>query len=279
MSRTWLITGASSGFGRGLVETLLARGDRVAATVRRADALADLQTLHGEALHVFQLDLRDSAAVRNVVAQAFQTLGRIDVLISNAGYGTLGAAEAATDEQVRAVIDTNLTGSITLIQAALPHLRRQGGGHVLQVSSEGGQIAYPGFSLYHASKWGIEGFVEAVAQEVAGFGIHFTLAEPGPARTNFGAALVRTDIPADYAGTPVEALSRALDDGSWVIVGDPERMVAAMIACTEQSPPPFRLVMGGSAYHAIRAALTTRLAALENQRDIAFSTDNPAVAG
>ncbi len=279
MSRTWLITGASSGFGRGLVETLLARGDRVAATVRRADALADLQTLHGEALHVFQLDLRDSAAVRNVVAQAFHTLGRIDVLISNAGYGTLGAAEAATDEQVRAVIDTNLIGSITLIQAALPHLRRQGGGHVVQVSSEGGQIAYPGFSLYHASKWGIEGFVEAVAQEVAGFGIHFTLAEPGPARTNFGAALVRTDIPSDYAGTPVDALGRALDDGSWVIVGDPERMVAAMIACTEQSPLPFRLVMGGSAYHAIRAALTTRLAALENQRDIAFSTDNPAAAG
>ncbi|MCE4372050.1 SDR family oxidoreductase [Xanthomonas hortorum] len=279
MSRTWLITGASSGFGRGLVETLLARGDRVAATVRRANALADLQTLHGEALHVFQLDLRDSAAVRNVVAQAFQTLGRIDVLISNAGYGTLGAAEAATDQQVRAVIDTNLVGSITLIQAALPHLRRQGGGHVVQVSSEGGQIAYPGFGLYHASKWGIEGFVEAVAQEVAGFGIHFTLAEPGPARTNFGAALVRTDIPADYAGTPVGALSRALDDGSWVIVGDPERMVAAMIACTEQSPPPFRLVMGGSAYHAIRDALTTRLAALESQRDIAFSTDNPAAAG
>ncbi|WAH64354.1 SDR family oxidoreductase [Xanthomonas hortorum] len=279
MSRTWLITGASSGFGRGLVETLLARGERVAATVRRADALADLQTLHGEALHVFQLDLRDSAAVREVVAQAFQTLGRIDVLISNAGYGTLGAAEAATDEQVRAVIDTNLIGSITLIQAALPHLRRQGGGHVVQVSSEGGQIAYPGFSLYHASKWGIEGFVEAVAQEVAGFGIHFTLAEPGPARTNFGAALVRTAIPSDYAGTPVDALSRALDDGSWVIVGDPERMVTAMIACTEQSPPPFRLVMGGSAYHAIRDALTTRLAALENQRDIAFSTDNPSAAG
>ncbi|MCE4299152.1 SDR family oxidoreductase [Xanthomonas hortorum] len=275
MSRTWLITGASSGFGRGLVETLLARGERIAATVRRADALADLQTLHGEALHVFQLDLRDSAAVREVVAQAFQTLGRIDVLISNAGYGTLGAAEAATDAQVRAVIDTNLIGSITLIQATLPHLRRQGGGHVVQVSSEGGQIAYPGFSLYHASKWGIEGFVEAVAQEVAGFGIHFTLAEPGPARTNFGAALVRTDIPSDYAGTPVDALSRALDDGSWVIIGDPERMVAAMIACTEQSPPPFRLVMGGSAYHAIRDALTTRLAALENQRDIAFSTDYP----
>ncbi|PPT24498.1 short-chain dehydrogenase/reductase, partial [Xanthomonas arboricola] len=181
--------------------------------------------------------------------------------------------------QVRDLIDTNLIGSITLIQAALPHLRRQGGGHVVQVSSEGGQIAYPGFSLYHASKWGIEGFIEAAAQEVAGFGIHFTLAEPGPARTNFGASLVRTDIPSDYRGTPVDTLSRALDDGSWVIVGDPQRMVAAMIACTEASPPPFRLVMGTAAYHAIREALTTRLAALEDQRDIALSTDSPAAAG
>ncbi|PPT23942.1 short-chain dehydrogenase/reductase, partial [Xanthomonas arboricola] len=122
MSRTWLITGASSGFGRGLVETLLARGDRVAATVRRAEALADLQAAHGDALTVLQLDLRDGAAVRETVTRAFQALGRIDVLVSNAGYGTLGAAEAATDAQVRDLIDTNLIGSITLIQAALPHL-------------------------------------------------------------------------------------------------------------------------------------------------------------
>ncbi|MEA9771081.1 SDR family oxidoreductase [Xanthomonas campestris] len=278
MSKTWLITGASSGFGRGLTQTLLARGDRVAATVRRPDALADLQAAHGNALNVLQLDVRDTAAVQAVLAQAFAALGRIDVVISNAGYGTLGAAEAATETQVRALIDTNLIGSISVIQAALPHLRRQGGGHVVQVSSEGGQIAYPGFSLYHASKWGIEGYVEAVRQEVAGFGIQFTLAEPGPARTNFGAALERTALPPDYANTPVDALLRALDDGSWVITGDPQRMVDAMIACTEQTPPPLRLVMGTAAYHAIHAALSTRLAALEAQRAIAFSTDAPATA-
>ncbi|WP_161960202.1 SDR family oxidoreductase [Xanthomonas campestris] len=276
MSKTWLITGASSGFGRGLTQTLLARGDRVAATVRRRDALADLQKAHGNALTVLQLDVRDTAAVQAVVAQAFAALGRIDVVISNAGYGTLGAAEAATDAQVRALIDTNLIGSISVIQAALPHLRRQGGGHVVQVSSEGGQIAYPGFSLYHASKWGIEGYVEAVRQEVAGFGIQFTLAEPGPARTNFGAALERTALPPDYANSPVDALLRALDDGSWVITGDPQRMVDAMIACTEQTTPPLRLVMGTAAYHAIHAALSSRLAALEAQRAIAFSTDHPA---
>lgn len=165
MSTTWLITGASSGFGRGLTQTLLARGDRVAATVRRADALADLQAAHGNALTVLQLDVRDTAAVQAVVAQAFAALGRIDVVISNAGYGTLGAAEAATDAQVRALIDTNLIGSISVIQAALPHLRRQGGGHVVQVSSEGGQIAYPGFSLYHASKWGSKAMSKRCARK------------------------------------------------------------------------------------------------------------------
>ncbi|KII98017.1 short chain dehydrogenase [Xanthomonas phaseoli pv. phaseoli] len=275
MSKTWLITGASSGFGRLLAETVLARGDRIVATVRTPQALADLQARYGDAATVLQLDVRDFAAVHAAVAQAFAALGRIDVVVSNAGYGTLGAAEAATEAQVRAIIDTNLIGSIALIQAVLPRLRQQGGGHVVQVSSEGGQIAYPGFSLYHASKWGIEGFVEAVQQEVAGFGIHFTLAEPGPARTNFGAALVRTDIPADYADTPVGALSRALDDGSWVIAGDPQRMVDAMIASTEHTPPPRRLVMGASAYHSIRQALGARLAELEAQRGIALSTDSP----
>ncbi|MEA5126070.1 SDR family oxidoreductase [Xanthomonas floridensis] len=279
MSKNWLITGASSGFGRGLVETLLARGDRVAATVRRPDALGDLQATHGSALTVLQLDVRDTAAVHAAIAQTFAALNRIDVVVSNAGYGTLGAAEAATEAQVRALIDTNLIGSISVIQAVLPYLRRQGGGHVMQVSSEGGQIAYPGFSLYHASKWGIEGFVEAVRQEVAGFGIEFTLAEPGPARTNFGTALVRTDLPVDYANTPVGALIRALDNGSWVITGDPQRMVDAMIACTEQSPPPLRLVMGTAAYHAIHDALSARLSALEAQRDIALSTDAPAAVG
>jgi NAD(P)-dependent dehydrogenase (short-subunit alcohol dehydrogenase family) len=119
-------------------------------------------------------------------------MGRIDVIVSNAGYGLFGAAEEVTDAQVDRQIATNLTGSIALIRAALPHLRRQGGGRIVQVSSEGGQIAYPGFSLYHATEWGIEGFVEAVAQEVAPFGIRFILAEPGATATSFGAALDRT---------------------------------------------------------------------------------------
>ena len=179
MTKTWLITGASSGFGRGLAERLLARGDRVVATVRRPEVLDDLKTAYIDRLHVEILDVTDTEAVRRVVDAAFAALGRIDVVVSNAGYAVFGAAEEADDTMVRHVIDTNLVGSIALIRACLPHLRRQGGGRVLQVSSEGGRITYPAFSLYHATKWGIEGFVEAVAKETAPFGIGFTLVEPG----------------------------------------------------------------------------------------------------
>jgi short chain dehydrogenase len=140
-----------------MTERLLDRGDRVAATVRRDDALADLQKKHLERLSVMKLDLTDSIGIRATVDQAFRRLGRIDVVVSNAAYGLVGAAEELTDMQIDRQIATNLTGSIQLIRAVLPHLRQQGGGRIVQVSSEGGQMAYPSFSLYHATKWGIEG--------------------------------------------------------------------------------------------------------------------------
>lgn len=198
------------------------------------------------------------------------------MLVSNAGYGVLGAAEEATDAQLRDVIDTNLIGSMAFIRAALPHLRAQGGGHIFQVSSEGGQIAYPGFSLYHASKWGIEGFVEAVAQEVAPFNIKMTLVEPGPARTNFVNAVVQTERLVAYAGTPADLVRRSALNGSWVIVGDPDKMENAILAHALMEEPPLRLVLGGSSYDAIRSALTNRVAALDAQKAVAFSTDSPA---
>lgn len=246
MPQTWLITGASSGFGRGLTEKLLARGDHVAATVRRPEALDDLAAIHGDRLWVATLDVTDMAAVRRTAGQAFAKFGRVDVVVSNAGYGVFGAAEEATDEQVRHQIDTNLVGSIALIRAVLPHLRAQGGGRILQVSSEGGQIAYPAFSLYHATKWGIEGFGEAVAQEVAPFGITLTLVEPGPAGTSFGAGMVRPDILPDYERTPAGDIRRALATGEFKISGDPDKMVDAMIACADTNPAPLCLTLGGS---------------------------------
>ena len=273
MSKTWFITGTSSGFGRAMTEALLARGDRVAATLRRMDALDDLKARYGDSLWVASLDVTDTRAVRQVVDRAFEELDRIDVVVNNAGYALFGAAEEVSDDQIRHQIDTNVIGSIQVIRAALPHLRAQGGGRVLQLSSEGGQIAYPNFSLYHATKWAIEGFVESVAQEVAPFGIAFTLVEPGPTRTNFRAGLVSPPPMAVYDDTPAGMVRRAVASGAFELKGDVIKMVQAMIASADRSPAPRRLTMGTTAYASIRAALIDRLAALDAQKDIALSTD------
>lgn len=275
MNKTWLITGVSSGLGKLLVEKALTRGDRVVGTSRSADALSDLRTRYPERIRIAALDLKDPGSVRGTVDRAFSAFGRIDVIVSNAGYGVLGAAEETTDAQLRDIVETNLLGSIALIRAALPHLRHQGGGKILQVSSEGGQLAYPGLSLYHATKWGIEGFVEAVAQEVASFNIGFTLVEPGPARTDFGGNLIQPEPLAVYAETPAHQTRKAALGGGWVIKGDPDRMTDAMIRLVDQEDPlPRRLVLGADAYARVRAALTQRVEELDNQRAIALTADH-----
>ncbi|WP_137153637.1 SDR family oxidoreductase [Rhizobium sp. FKL33] len=273
MSKTWFITGASSGLGYQMTEQVLARGDRVIGAVRRPDALVDLQRQYGNRLAVATLDLIDTSSIRAAVDYAFQSVSRIDVIASNAGYGLVGAAEEVTDDQVVRQIATNLTGSIQLIRAVLPHLRRQGGGRIVQVSSEGGQIAYPNFSLYHATKWGIEGFIEAVAQEVASFGIDFIIAEPGPTSTNFGAGLVHADPMTAYDDTPAGEVRRAISSGSFVLKGDAGRTATAMIAAVDEAKPALRLALGSTAYNSISQALSQRLAAIEGQRDVAFSAD------
>ena len=272
-TRNWLITGTSNGLGRILTEKLLGRGDRVVATVRKADALADLQTQHAERLLVVTVDMTDTAGLRRIVDAAFARFGRIDVIVSNAGYGLFGAAEELTDAQIDQQIATNLVGSIQLIRAALPYLRAQGGGRILQVSSEGGQIAYPGFSVYHASKWGIEGFVESVSQEVAPFGIDFVLVEPGPTRTNFGAGLVQAKPLPDYAGKPADQLRQAFINGTFPIKGDAVRTVDAIIAVADAKHPALRLTLGSTAYSSISKALRARQQSLEAQREIAYSAD------
>ena len=272
-AKTWFITGTSSGLGRIMAEQLLARGERVAATARKTASLDDLKAQYGPQLWVRSLDVTDPQAIRRVVGEAFHELGRVDVIVSNAGYGLFGAAEELSDEQITQQINTNLTGSIQLIRAALPRLRAQGGGRILQVSSEGGQVAYPNFSLYHATKWGIEGFVEAVAQEVAPFGIEFTIVEPGPTRTNFGAGLDNAPPMAEYENTPSGELRRALATGTFAISGDAAKVVQAMIDSVAVTPAPRRLLTGSDAYKRVQQALTDRLAALEAQRDIAYSAD------
>jgi NAD(P)-dependent dehydrogenase (short-subunit alcohol dehydrogenase family) len=271
--KTWLITGASSGLGRSMTERLLDRGARVVATARRAETLRALHARHGDRLSIATLDVTEPAAVRAVVDSAFGREPRIDVIVNNAGYGLFGAAEEVTDEQIERQLATNLVGSIQVIRAALPYLRRQGGGRIVQVSSEGGQIAYPNFSLYHATKWGIEGFIESVAQEVAPFGIDFLIVEPGPTGTSFGANLARaTPLPA-YDATPAADVRRAVDMGHFVVRGDAEKTVDAMIAAADAKAPPLRLALGGTAYESISNALRRRLAAIEAQRDLAYSVD------
>src|ERR687893_1882650 len=178
MSKVWLITGTSKGFGRIWAEAALQRGDRVAATARRPETLADLVERYGDAVLPMRLDTTDTAVVDATVKQAHEHFGRLDVVVNNAGYGLFGAVEEVSEEQARAQIETNLFGALWVTRAALPLLREQGSGHIIQVSSIGGVNAFPMVGLYHASKWGLEGFSQSLAHEVAGFGIKVTLVEP-----------------------------------------------------------------------------------------------------
>ena len=274
MTRTWLVTGVSSGFGRELADQLLARGDRVAGTARRPDAVADLAAAHPDAFSVHPLDLTDTDRIRGVVDDAATRWGRLDVVVSNAGYGLFGAAEELSDEQVTHQLDTNLLGSIQLIRAALPHLRAAGGGRVLQLSSSAGQVAWPGSSLYNAAKWGIEGFCEAVAAEVAPFGIGVTIVEPGGARTGFGPTGLRFAEPLDaYDVSPAVMVRAFRDGGPPGVIGDPVRMVRAMVASVDQEPAPLRLVLGSDAWTAISASLAARLESVRAQELTAGATD------
>lgn len=273
MTKTWLITGASSGLGLEMTQQLLAQGHYVVAVVRRLGGLTKLAHQQGDRLDIVQFDLTEPESIASSVKGAFQRHGRIDVVVSNAGYGLFGAAEELTDDEINRQIATNLTGSIQVIRAALPLLRKQGGGRIIQVSSEGGQIAYPGFSLYHATKWGIEGFLESVAQEAAPFGIDFIIAEPGPTGTNFGANLVLAEAMEAYEETPAGAVRRAITGGSFEIKGDAARTVAAILSAAESDMPPLRLALGSTAYSSISQALSARLAALEVQREVANSAD------
>jgi NAD(P)-dependent dehydrogenase (short-subunit alcohol dehydrogenase family) len=274
MAKTWLITGAGSGFGRQLTELLLERGDRVAATVRKPDALQDLTARHGSKLWIAILDVSDSKAVHSVIDRAFLELGRIEVVISNAGYGLSGAAEELTDEQIERQIDTNLIGSMQVARASIPHLRKQGGGRIIQLSSFLGQTGMPTTGVYGATKWAIEGFLEGLIPEVAAFGIEVTLVEPGTARTNFFAGVEMVQHSAVYDDTGVGEFRRKMKAaGPSARRGDARKIASAIIASADQTPAPRRLVLGSDAFVAIHKALNARLQDLEAQKELAFSTD------
>ena len=273
--RTWFITGANSGFGREMAEQLLERGDRVAGTVRRLDSVAELASKYGDRFWTEQLDLIDTPSIERVVTKAFADLGRIDVVVNNAGYALFGAAEGLTDDQVARQIPTNLLGPIHVTRAAIPHLRTQGGGRILAISTYGGQATYPGASLYHASKWGMEGFFDSIYGELSPFNIGVTIVEPGGARTNFRST-ARAEMGAEleaYKGTPVGMIRAVLEDPARIPNGDPSKMVKAMIESVDRYPAPKRLVLGSDAYSMLEKALTARLSAVVEQKALAYSTD------
>lgn len=274
MSKTWMITGVSSGFGYELTRQLLDKGDTVIGTVRNKAKISDLIAEYPMLFDCQRLDVTDTSAVHQVVKEAFKKHGEIDVIINNAGYGLFGAAEELTDEQVDLIIATNLTGSIQMIRSALPFLRKQRHGRIIQISSYGGQVAFPGNSMYHATKFGIEGFCESVAQEVAPFNIGVTIVEPGGARTEFryGSAKV-ADLMPEYDGTPAHSFLAMLDSTKVQAPGNPAEMAKRIIESVDISPAPLRMVLGSQALASTITTLEKRLADFRTQTELAASTD------
>ena len=272
MSKTWLITGVSSGFGYEMTKQLLENGNTVIGTVRNTTKVESLMAKYPDTFDCQILDVTDVPAVHEVVNKAFARHGKIDVIVSNAGYGLFGAAEELTDAEVDHIIATNLTGSIALIRSALPYLRKQESGNVIQISSYGGQVAFAANSMYHATKFGIEGFCESVAQEVAKFNIKVTIVEPGGARTEFryGSAKVAKLTP-EY--DHVHGFLNMLDPTKGLAPGDPVRMAQRIIEGVDKPDTPLHMVLGSQALSATIRRLEGRVAAYKTQTEAAASTD------
>ncbi|MEU0796625.1 SDR family NAD(P)-dependent oxidoreductase [Amycolatopsis sp. NPDC005961] len=233
----WFITGSSKGFGRHWAEAALDRGDRVAATARTPAQLDDLVRRYGDAVLPLELDVTDRDAAFAAVRRAADHFGGLDVVVNNAGYGHFGRVEELSEADVRAQLETNFFGALWVTQAALPILREQRRGHIIQVTSEGGVVAFPGIGAYHASKWALEGLSQSLAQEVAEFGIHVTNLEPGPYATDWLAVGARRSTPnPDYPAVP---------EGHWD-VGDPHATRAAILELVDAADPPLRMFLGKS---------------------------------
>ena len=268
--KTWFITGTSRGFGREWTEAALDRGDRVAATARDISTLDDLVEKYGEAILPLQLDVTDRAADFAAVEAAHRTFGQIDVVVNNAGYGHFGFVEELTEEEIRAQMETNLFGALWVTQAALPILRSQGSGHIIQVSSIGGISAFPGIGAYHASKWALEGLSQARAAEVAGFGVKVTLVEPGGFATDWaGPSSKRSESLPAYAEAREtmdrERKARAGSGGP----GDPRASAAALLRIVDSPEPPLRVFFGNTPIDIAKADYARRIATWEQWDDVA----------
>jgi NAD(P)-dependent dehydrogenase (short-subunit alcohol dehydrogenase family) len=267
----WFVTGASSGFGRAIAEAALERGDAVVAAARSTDSLADLSP--DERVFAVPLDVTDAAQREAAVTKALEEFGRIDVLVNNAGRTQVGAVEETTDEELRALFDLHFFAPAALTRAVLPHMRRQGGGAIVQMSSVGGQVTAPGFGAYCATKFALEGLTETLRDEVAGFGIHTLIVEPGAFRTGLfrpGAAYESAEMP-EYAETvgPTRAYVR---DNHLAQTGDPAKAAEAIIAALDADEPPLRLVLGADAIGNIESRWQSLAGELDAWRSVGEAT-------
>ncbi|WP_435155247.1 SDR family oxidoreductase [Amycolatopsis sacchari] len=257
--KTWFITGASKGFGREWTIAALERGDRVAATARTVSALDDLRERFGGALLPLQLDVNDREADFAAVRQAADHFGRLDVVVNNAGYGQFGMIEELSEEEARAQFETNVFGALWVTQAALPILRAQGSGHLLQVSSIGGISAFANIGIYNASKWALEGFSQALAREVDYFGIKVTLIEPGGFSTDWGGPSAKRATPLpDYE--PVRERAAEQRRSRVWNPGDPKATGKAVLALVDAENPPLRVFFGDGPLAIATADYESRLA-------------------
>ena len=271
MSRVWLITGASSGFGRAIAEAALGAGDTVVGAARRPEALAELAAAYPGRVDAVRLDVTESGAAA-VVDDVVARHGRIDVLVNNAGRTQVGALEETTEDELRYLFELHFFGPALLTKAVLPHLRRQGGGAVVQMSSVGGQITAPGFGVYCATKFALEGLTQALSQEVD-FGVRFLVVEPGAFRTglfNPGAAYLSAELP-EYAAT-VGPTRQYVTGGDGEQPGDPAKAAAAILTALAAEQPPLRLALGGDAVDSIRTELDGRAAELATWEHVARAT-------
>lgn len=268
MSKVWFITGTSKGFGRVWVEAALARGDKVVATARDIGALSELQERYGDTMLALTLDVNDRAAALATMKQAHDRFGRIDVVINNAGYGQFGAMEEISEQEARDQIETNLLGALWVTQAALPYMREQGSGHILQVSSIGGVNAFPNIGMYHASKWGLEGFSQSLHLEVRPLGIKVTIIEPGGYSTDWAGASARF-----AAANPAYDHVRKADAdrrGSVAKPGVPEATGPVILKLVDMEEPPLRIFFSATANKMIHEEYQKRLDEWDKYQDLSI---------
>ncbi|TMR24303.1 SDR family NAD(P)-dependent oxidoreductase [Nonomuraea turkmeniaca] len=261
MSKVWFVTGSSRGLGRNFVEAALSRGDKVAATARTAGSLDELVAAYGDAVLPLELDVTDKATVFESVKRAKEHFGRLDIIVNNAGYAQVGAIEELTEQQLRDQFETNLFGAVWVVQAALPYLREQGAGHIIQMSSAAGLIAMPLGGAYQISKWAVEALNESLAQEVAGFGIKVTVVEPGGFATRSGKNPDPLDNGHMAEPNPIyDDLRRRLAGfAGKQPAGDPAAAARALLKIVDSDDPPLRVLFGQGFYPMLQQVYADRL--------------------